>query len=276
MNDPHDPLAGDPRTGDPSGRGPVARDPFSGWAAAYVLGALETDERAAFAEHLAVCARCRDEVAEFAPLPGLLARVDPAELEAAPVPDVELRIAAAAEAEMVALRRQGRRWRLAAGALAAAVLVLAFLVVRGPADTELPTTADAATTDAGEATTTDTATTDAGEATTADTATADAATGGDLLQVVTADADTATVRAEARPWGTAVSVTADGLAPADAYVLWVIDEEGAWDRAGSWSPTPDGAVRVTGASAVPADRVARVTVTDAARTHTFLEARPTT
>lgn len=47
---------------------------FAEWDAAYVLGALSPDDRHAYEDHLAGCARCRTAVAELVPLPGLLSR----------------------------------------------------------------------------------------------------------------------------------------------------------------------------------------------------------
>jgi len=42
---------------------------------AYVLGALEREERARLEEHLETCAICREELDRLAPLPGLLSRL---------------------------------------------------------------------------------------------------------------------------------------------------------------------------------------------------------
>ena len=50
-------------------------DPFVTYDAAYVLGALSPQDRAAFEEHLRGCAQCAAAVAELAGVPGLLARV---------------------------------------------------------------------------------------------------------------------------------------------------------------------------------------------------------
>lgn len=48
---------------------------------AYVLGALDVEERQALEEHLRDCAYCRDELVRLAPLPGLLAQVSLDELD---------------------------------------------------------------------------------------------------------------------------------------------------------------------------------------------------
>jgi hypothetical protein len=48
---------------------------------AYVLGALEGEERAGLEAHLKTCAVCRDELDRMAPLPGLLSRLTVEEAE---------------------------------------------------------------------------------------------------------------------------------------------------------------------------------------------------
>jgi predicted anti-sigma-YlaC factor YlaD len=82
---------------------------------AYLLGALEPDERRAVQEHLRGCAGCHAELAELAQLPGLLALVDPDELSSPPVtpsPDLYDRVSAAARRP-----RRARRLLLVAAAL---------------------------------------------------------------------------------------------------------------------------------------------------------------
>ena len=89
---------------------------------AYVLGALESDERRQFEEHLEHCAFCTAELAEFATLPGLLDQVRPEDLEpiaVTPSPGLFERVSAAARATP---QRRPRRWLLAA---AAALVLLA-------------------------------------------------------------------------------------------------------------------------------------------------------
>ena len=54
----------------------VMTDPFEHFDAAYVLGALDDTDRAAFEQHLPGCDECRQRVAELSGLPGLLAGVE--------------------------------------------------------------------------------------------------------------------------------------------------------------------------------------------------------
>jgi anti-sigma factor RsiW len=88
---------------------------------AYVLGALEPDERREVADHLRGCASCSAELAEFQGLPALLARVRPEDLTPVPVtpsPELFARVAAVAGTRQP---HRSRRWALVA---AIAVLVL--------------------------------------------------------------------------------------------------------------------------------------------------------
>ncbi|WP_167760572.1 zf-HC2 domain-containing protein [Blastococcus sp. CT_GayMR16] len=66
---------------------------------AYVLGALEPDERRRVDEHLRLCPSCARELTEFAALPGVLDRVRPGDLRpvaVTPSPDLFARVTAAA------------------------------------------------------------------------------------------------------------------------------------------------------------------------------------
>jgi anti-sigma factor RsiW len=86
---------------------------------AYVLGALEPDERRRVEEHLRRCPACAAEVAEFSALPGLLARVDPADLSpggVTPSPELFARMSAAAAPPS---RLRSRTWALVAAAVLA-------------------------------------------------------------------------------------------------------------------------------------------------------------
>ncbi len=92
------------------------------WAAAYVLGSLEPDERSRFESHMAQCDECRQQVTALAPLPGLLGRLESIE----DVPDsthVADRAAERVREEWAGLDRSRKRWRM--GAVAAAMVAVA-------------------------------------------------------------------------------------------------------------------------------------------------------
>jgi predicted anti-sigma-YlaC factor YlaD len=86
---------------------------------AYVLGALDPEERKRFEEHLEHCAVCIAELAEFARLPGMLDRVRSEDLEpvaVTPSPELYDRVSAAVRKEQP---RPVRRWLLIAAAVLA-------------------------------------------------------------------------------------------------------------------------------------------------------------
>lgn len=104
--------------------------------AAYVLGALDTEEHELVRTHLPQCATCRTTLAEIAPLPALLARVSPEDAAAGPpVPGEAMlgRLLAAASED-----RRSRRRRVLAAAAAAVVLTaggtVTALALRGDDD----------------------------------------------------------------------------------------------------------------------------------------------
>lgn len=117
--------------------GPGGIDPFVTSDAAYVLGALSPEDRAAFEGHLRTCEHCARSVRELAGLPGLLAQVDvPHQLEPDAVPPGLL-------PTLAARVRRGRRRALAivaTGVAVAACLVLA-LVLLLPGEADVPGTA---------------------------------------------------------------------------------------------------------------------------------------
>jgi hypothetical protein len=116
-----------------SGRGEheeVAHERFAFDDAAYVLGALDEAERAAFESHLRHCLTCQANVAELGQLPALLERAEAAawsdEAPASDLPDTLLpRLM-----WQVRSRQRRRRWRVAV-LTAAAACVLALLAVLG-------------------------------------------------------------------------------------------------------------------------------------------------
>jgi hypothetical protein len=202
---------------------------------AYLLGGLDPAEAAAFEQHLAGCADCRQELDELASIPALL--------DAIPVPDAVALTAAAAvrERELVPpepvpvprrlldelaarRRRVRRRWVTAVGAAAAACLALGILA--GPWVFQ-PAKPDASY--------------------------SVAASSG--LQV--------TVGFVKKTWGTELAVDGRSLPVEGTLSLWVKDRDGGEDRACAWSATPTGRVRVTGATPVQLARIASVEMRNA-------------
>lgn len=102
-------------------------DSFGEWSGAYVLGALEPNERSLFEGHLAECSDCQSDVADFAPIPALLARVDTFEPVAAPAALLHA-VNARVVSERQTLVVSRRRWRVVS---AAAVLALVFALSGG-------------------------------------------------------------------------------------------------------------------------------------------------
>jgi anti-sigma factor RsiW len=99
---------------------------------AYVLGALEREERSELEAHLDSCPICREELDRLAPLPGLLSRlsVDEAAKLGAPEPDPAERPAPLAGA-LAEVGRARRRSRFARAAAVAAALALAVVLAVG-------------------------------------------------------------------------------------------------------------------------------------------------
>jgi hypothetical protein len=93
-------------------------DPFAHFDAAYLLGALSPEDRAAFERHLGHCETCAAAVSELAGLPGLLASADPAPVDAGTEPADPL-------PKLLAEVGRSRTRRLAGTVSAAAVAVAA-------------------------------------------------------------------------------------------------------------------------------------------------------
>jgi hypothetical protein len=112
----------------------MTADPYARLDAAYLLGALDADERLAYEAHLAICQRCRAGLAEISEIPSLLAGLDesafaaPSEAAPTPVPDTLLpRLLQAA-----GRKRARRRWLTTGLALLAAACAIALIVIVVP------------------------------------------------------------------------------------------------------------------------------------------------
>jgi hypothetical protein len=205
---------------------------------AYVLGALDERERERVDEHVAGCARCRDELEALIPVGSYLARASAEELPAAdrpaapPPAALELRLRAAVCAER---RRVPRRRAAGVGAALAATVALALALAALPVGEERPARPPVAGTQASAA--------------------ADAGTGA-----------RASVAATPRAWGTELRVRVSGVAPGERCRLVARARGGRSEVAGTWWTTYSGSAEVTGAAAIPAaDLVALDVVTSAGR-----------
>jgi anti-sigma factor RsiW len=114
-------------------------DPYREWDAAYVLGALNPDERRAFERHLGDCQRCTDAVAELAGMPGILSLLSAADARAAAGDGGDPLRAGVHQATTVqrlatvvrAERRRTRRLVAVGAVLAAGILVTAGIALGG-------------------------------------------------------------------------------------------------------------------------------------------------
>ncbi|MXG92197.1 zf-HC2 domain-containing protein [Nocardioides flavescens] len=214
--------------------------PFAHDDGAYVLGALAPDERLAFERHLADCDGCARSVRELAGLPGLLART--------PVETVEAAQAAAGtpapETLMPALvrrtRRSRRRTYVAAGLVAAALLVAGTAVgtevlSRDPAPVAAP-----------------------------------APTRTVQLQPVGDEPIAASVALTSVGWGTRLDVTcryeqaqgAGGDRP-HSYAMFVTRADGTTEQVASWRGVPGRTMRLAAATAASEADIVQVVVREA-------------
>lgn len=202
-------------------------DPFRHDDAAYVLGALAPDERAAFEAHVETCADCAARVNEVAEVPGLLAGIDPSEFNdptfTDPLPETLL------PALLRQARRRGRRQRLLVGSLAAvaAACVLALVVALWPTTTSTPA--------------------------------------GRPFVPVAESPVSATATLTAKTWGTAVEVRCHYLYGsvdrAWRYKLVVIDRTGARHNLGDWTLRPDQDIDYEAGTALQPADIAELEIT---------------
>ena len=196
---------------------------------AYLLGGLDAPDREAFEAHLHTCGACREELAGLETLP--------ATLDALPVPDavaltVASTLAAAPDAPApppllakLARRRRAvrRRWVALVGAVAAACLAAGILAGPLLARPEAPD------------------------------ATYSVQSGGGLQF---------SIDLARKTWGTELAVNGSSLPQDGTLSLWVRDRAGSEDRACSWTATPSGRVRVTGATPIQLGSISSVELRD--------------
>jgi Putative zinc-finger len=198
---------------------------------AYVLGALEREERSGLEAHLETCGICRDELDRLAPLPGLLSRltIDEAEVLATAEPESP-KSPAPLERALFDVARERRRSRLMrVAAIAAALVVAAVAVVSGPlfgggVDEPAPLTAAAS----------------------------DPGTG------VQGSAELSR-----EPWGTRLELSLAGVRPGEHCRLVARAAGGRSEVAATWRAGYLGTAEVPGAVAIPSERLRSLDVVTA-------------
>jgi anti-sigma-K factor RskA len=202
----------------------MTTDPFEHDDAAYVLGALSVEDRAAFEAHLEDCADCSRRVAELRPVVGVLAGLDGDVFDevADPVPETLL------PGLLRTVRsEQRRRRRLFAGltGLAAASVIALSVVLVWPSG-QHPGHAQAM-----------------------------------VATVATPVQATATLSSV--NWGTKIELAcryASGYPSGRSYALVVIDKQGVRHDAGSWKLAPEHVTHFTTGTALARDQIAKIEI----------------
>lgn len=208
----------------------TAHDPFEHDDAAYVLGALEPPERAAFEAHLATCPACQQRVAEARETVQLLGPRPAAGFadlgvfdDPAPAPDTLLP-GLLRKARTQRLRRRG----LAAGlAAVAAACAIALAVLLWPSRSPAVPAPQA-------------------------------------LSAVRPNPVTASAALVSRAWGTEIDLSckyAERLESYRQYNLVIIDSSHHSHSVGSWRLGPDHAIHFTSGIAVPRSEISLVQIT---------------
>lgn len=214
----------------------------SDWDAAYVLGALTPADRRRYERHVDTCTRCRTAVAELSGLPGLLAGVPLSQVDGATDDgdDLPADLLPRLSAAVSSRRRTRVRYGVLTGLVAAAAVVLAFIVFWP-----------------GEG---------GGRPTPSQSATAVAVTL--PLQAVVPNPLAVDVDLVAEPWGTRLDLkcrfAGDGGAPGPDrdydYAVFVTNRAGVTMAGPTWTYGPDTEAEPVGTSKWPVDQIASVEV----------------
>lgn len=200
-------------------------DPFRYDDAAYVLGALDEAERAAFEAHLETCAECRARVVEARADRELLTGLGSADIEdVVPMPDTLLPgLVRAARRE-----RSRRRWLTTSLGTVAAASVAALVVLLWP------------------------------------TSSGTSGPPAEAMHKLRPGPVSATAKLIAKGWGTEIDLEcryADGVERYVPYSLWVVDDLGHRHPLGSWTLAPGPKTTFTGGTSVHIPDIAKVQIT---------------
>jgi putative zinc finger protein len=213
----------------------MTADPYARFDAAYLLGALDPDERLSFEAHLLVCQRCRVSLAEISAIPPMLAGLDesafatPPALPAAASPATSDPLPRLLQA---AVRKRTRRRRLTAAlALVAAASAVALIVSILPSSSSGPKLAPRA------------------------------------MVALTATSVRATVALQPESWGTEIHLTCwypPGAveSASEAYELVAHSQNGATYDLGSWRLAPGGKVIFSSGTALTEAQLKNLQITE--------------
>jgi hypothetical protein len=204
-------------------------DPFIHTDAAYVLGALDAADRAAFEEHLRTCDECTMRVAELQPMPSLLALLSEDDFQDGP-PETEAPPDTLLPGLLRRVRQEQRRRRWITGGLAAvaAACVLTLAIVLWPTSNAKAPAPQA-------------------------------------LTALVASPVRATASLDSVQWGTMIHIdcyyTDSGSEPPGwAYTLTVVDRSGAAHDLGSWTLTPGRETQFPAGTSLPRSQIAKVQI----------------
>jgi anti-sigma-K factor RskA len=201
-------------------------DPFAHDDAAYVLGALSSDERAAFERHLETCPECTKRVREVASMPALLASVpasaygdEPDDPPANLLPHLLSR---------VRFEQRRRRWLTSglAGLAAACLVALAVVVWPSSSATSAPRP--------------------------------------QAMSALVSSPVHATAALSSVAWGTKIDLVCEYYTNPTRqwdYQLVVVDKNNVPHPAGSWKLVPGKVAHFTGGTAVARDQISKVQIT---------------
>lgn len=216
-------------------------DPYALWDAAYVLGALSSDERREYETHLSGCTECRSAVGELSGMPALLKTLNPDEVASIDdgrldTPPPHLLDDLLAEVSRRRTRTRRRAWMLAASAAAAIGAALLLILRPGPAE---PPTGQPAV----------------------------AAPASLSMTPVAPSSLEATVLVTSRGWGTHIAMTCTYRPEAttaddhgDALAMVAVGQDGTRTQLATWIAKEGATASPSGSTSMPVDQIAAVQI----------------
>jgi hypothetical protein len=206
-------------------------DPFAHDDAAYVLGALSSDERAAFERHLESCQQCTERVRELSSMPELLAAVPASaygDEQEDPPADLLPHLLS-----RVRFEQRRRRWVTSGLAGLAAACLVALAIAVWPESSPRPGTGTAVPV-------------------------------AQEMSEVSSSPVHATAAVSSVAWGTKIELVCEYYSTATKawdYELVVVDKKNVAHPAGSWKLVPGKVAHFTGGTSLTRDQISKVEIT---------------